>query len=226
MARYTTLELLRAPSFVNKVLISNTGTFTTPAGVSYMRVTVQGAGGNGSGACAGGGGAWAQRIVTTAPGLQYCVLSASSGGCPSCFPGTCAQGGGAPTGGTATGGDLNINGCPGGTTCFACSDKAGTCSAGSGGGGGGGRSALQTSGANAGGCRAPGAGGRGSAGAAGATTSCGCPAIAPATTEIGFESGGAGAGGTSPSFTNSTGSLASGGGTNGSGGRGYVVIEF
>lgn len=248
MARYSTVQLITPPSFVNKLLYTQTTTFTVPEGVTALRVAVQGSGGvgctssPGNSLTAGGGGGFAQKVFLTRPGTSYCVVSASSAATFSCFPGVCATGGGTGSIGCGFGGEINTCGGAAGTQSGQCCDKTGCFRVGGAGGGGAGKSGNGTAGQSwsgtpsclTGGC----CGGAGSAGAPG-----GCPCRidgqAPSCTlEIGLEGGGGGGSG-SPGGNRYGGAGGAGGGgggaggqcnsnhgAGGTGGRGYVTVEF
>ena len=243
MARYSTLQLITPPTFTNKLVLSSTGTFTVPEGITVIRASVMGAGGNAVCRTAGAGGGFAQKILTVRPGCSYCVVSASSAGAFSCFTGVCATGA-TTSSGSGTGGDINNSGASGGSG-GGSADKTGCFYFGGGGGSGGGRSGpgLSPASAGSGGCF--GVGGRGAVGTGGAVggfTGCCCGAAVlagnPATVDIGFESGGGGGGqGSYYADCGATqGGYGSGGGgcgccngncrSSGSGGRGFVVVEF
>lgn len=245
MARYSTLQLITPPTFTNKLVLSSTGTFTVPEGITVIRASVQGAGGTGSGVTGGAGGGFAQKILTVRPGCSYCIVSASSAGAYSCFTGICATGA-TTSPGSGTGGDINNSG-GSGKAGAGTSDKTGNFYSGGGGGSGGGRSGpgITATDSTSSGCTS-GCGGRGAVGTGGAvggfTGCCGGAAILagnPVTIDIGFESGGGGGGQgvvyNSPAAA--AGGYGSGGGgcgccnstSNrgaGSGGRGFVVVEF
>lgn len=248
MSRYQTLQLTQAPVFTNKIVISNTGTFSTPEGVTALKVSVLGAGGNYTASCGGGGGGFAQKIISTRPGCSYCVVSPTAGSDGySCFPTLCATAGSGQTPGCGYGGSINNAGGCGGCGGSVCCDKAGCfVRGGSGGSGAGlsglgvdGRSACGTPGCTAGGCN-------GVAGSSGCLGACCCScggfydAQNPSSEYIGLESGGSGASQApcwnSTSATWKNGGHGSGGGgcgqcnsncfCGGLGGRGFVTIQF
>lgn len=115
-------------------LTSGTGTYTTPAGTLYLVVEVKGPGSGGAGSGTTPGTVTAP---TTASSFGTSLLTANVGGAPS----TTTPG----TGGTGTGGDINIPGQAGGAGAGGYTFQAG----GSGGGVGGGFSTASTNGANA-----------------------------------------------------------------------------
>ena len=121
----------------NFISYTSSGTWTVPAYVYKVKVTVVGGGGGGavSGTTntAGGGGGGAIKIYTVTPGDVYTITVGAGGGAGSSggfsrFTGNAGtvtgNGGGTPTGtysvnggagGTATGGDINITGGAGGS---------------------------------------------------------------------------------------------------------------
>ena len=125
-----------APSFFT----SGSGIYTVPAGCTLLKITVQGGGGNGGAnstlrATGGSAGGTAIKWLVVTPGgtLTYVVggvatTSSVSGG--SIFLTSVVGGGGTtgitssyaasntagPSGGVSAGGDININGQPGGTS--------------------------------------------------------------------------------------------------------------
>jgi len=221
MARYSTPTLMDPPVFKNKVVMGNTGTFTTPPGVTCIRASAMGPGGQPTcGSTTGGaGGGFAQKVFSTRPGCSYCVVvgcppsSPTCTGCFSCFPGICATGG-TTSPGCGFGGDINnIGGCGG--EGVSVSGKSGcTCSFGGGGSGAGmsgngikGLSGTQFATSCLCNCWMSGAGAPGTGGAKGAYfnmgfISCASPyapnkqefAEIPSADQVGLESGGAGAG--------------------------------
>ena len=245
MARYTTLQLLVPPTFTNKLVLSSTGTFTVPEGITVVRASVQGAGGTPTDRTGAAGGGFAQKILTVRPGCAFCVVSAASAAAFSCFTGVCATGASGNSPGSGSGGDINNTG-GSGNSGGGQADKTGCFFFGGGGGSGGGRSgpglpATATGNSNCnGGFGVRGANGTGGA-VGGFGGQCGVAAnlaANPATADIGFESGGAG-GGRGVVFDSAAaavGGYGSGGGgcgccngsqkAPGAGGRGFVVVEF
>jgi hypothetical protein len=104
-------------------------TWTKPAGLKYVSVEVQGAGGQGGTANNGGGGgagAYAKKTIAAASlGVTETITvgaanagagNTSFGAHVTCGNGANASSATAGTGGTATGGDININGQTGGSS--------------------------------------------------------------------------------------------------------------
>lgn len=113
------------PGFTRQNIITTTGsgTWVVPAGVTKIIVEVVGGGAGGlSGAAGGGGGGgaggYARKIYSVTPGQTYSYLVGTGGsylnsGTLSWFvsaSGLVANGASGNTGGTASGGDLNIKG--------------------------------------------------------------------------------------------------------------------
>lgn len=102
------------------VTFTTTGTWTKDAGLKYVVVEVQGAGGKGASSAGGGAGAWSRKkIDASSLGSTETVTvgTASLGSGNTSFGShiTCGNGGNGSTdtggsGGTATGGDVNIDG--------------------------------------------------------------------------------------------------------------------
>lgn len=134
---------LPAGGFSNLVVLTGSGNWTVPAGVTKIKVTAVGGGGGGSGtapkpgACGGGGGGGGSTIgiIATTPGasISYSVGAAGGAGTSSTNGGSggnttfgaLTAGGGAggirsvggiAAGGTASGGDLNFHGQRGGAS--------------------------------------------------------------------------------------------------------------
>jgi hypothetical protein len=148
---------------------TTTGTFTVPAGVTRVKVTVVGGGGPGSSYGGGGGGGTAIKIVTgLTPAGTVAVTVGSSGGTSSFGAYCSATGGGASVsnaggvGGAGSSGDVNLagNGGSGGSVSVGFGAGGGSSL---GGGGNGNVSAAGDVGRAYGG----GAGGSGGAGASG-----------------------------------------------------------
>jgi len=185
-----------APSSVSSIQsFTSDGTFTIPAGVTKVKVTVVGGGGGGRTASSstsqggGGSGGAAIKVITgLTPGGTVAVTvgtggAANTNGATSSFGAYCsATGGVSPgvfsnnpgpggAGGTATGGDINFTGGAGGGG----SGVSGTVAGNGGGGGcsifgGGGLGAVGTNAVNTAGAGAPGTGGGGGGGCGGPGT--------------------------------------------------------
>jgi hypothetical protein len=97
-------EAFTAPT--RQQFTSSSGTYTTPAGVLYIKVTCVGGGGGGSGSGTGGGNAGSGGGTTT---FGTALLSAGGGA----SIGSSANGT-SPAGGAASGGDVNLAGSYGG----------------------------------------------------------------------------------------------------------------
>ena len=120
--------------FSNMQVFTSSGTFTVPAGVTKVKVTVVGGGGGGSITTAGGGGGAAIKIISgLTPGGTVAVTvglggagraagstAAAPAGGTSSFGAFCSASGGeggtygqgyGALGGIGSGGDLNIAGC-------------------------------------------------------------------------------------------------------------------
>lgn len=211
----------------------NSGTFTVPAGVTFVRVRVWGAGGNSG----GGGGGFAMRAINLSGTSSVAVTvgaSGSPGGTSSFGAFVSATGGlssASPTGGSGIGGDVNYSGGTGNLT-----------------GGGGGAAGLFGNGGGAAsaqnGCAGGGSnsaqGGNGFTGTGAVVqTNVGIPASAgdvgrsidfiatggggANTAGVSFGVNGGGGGSVNPSF----GGFPGGGGGNGSvSGRGLVIVEY
>lgn len=137
-------------------------TYTTPAGVSYLRVRMIGGGGGGGGGGSGGGNGVAGTASTFTDGTL--TLSAGGGGL-----GGGGNGGSPGAGGTSTGGDINIaggDGSPGGSGNGGAITTVGG-SGGSGGFGGAGAGGANSTGAGGSGKTNSGGGGGGGGAAAG-----------------------------------------------------------
>ena len=174
---------------------TSSGTFTVPAGVTKVKVTVVGGGGGGRTATnstsqgGGGSGGAAIKVITgLTPGGTVAVTvgtggAANTNGVTSSFGAYCSATGGVSPGlssnnpgpggdgGTATGGDINFTGGAGGGG----SGVSGTVAGNGGGGGcsifgGGGLGAVGTNAVNTAGAGAPGTGAGGGGGCGGPGT--------------------------------------------------------
>jgi len=175
------------------VAFTSSGTFTVPAGVTKVKVTVVGGGGGGRTATnstsqgGGGAGGAAIKVITgLTPGGTVAVTvgaggAANTSGVTSSFGSYCsATGGSSPAtggpggggaGGTATGGDINFTGGAGNGGNGVNGTVSGT--AGNGGSsifGGAGLGATSTNSANTAGAGAPGTGAGGGGGCGGPGT--------------------------------------------------------
>lgn len=111
------------PTVRTYVAADSPATWTKPTGLKYIHVRVQGAGGDGAKA-GGGGGAYAEKTIGAASlGATETVTigaagvgsgNTSFGSHVTCGNGTDASSSTPGTGGTASGGDININGQNGG----------------------------------------------------------------------------------------------------------------
>ena len=94
-------------------------TWTKPVGLKYIIVEVQGGGGNSSNASdnmssGGGGGGYSRKLIAAASLGATETVTVGAATQASSFGSHCSGNGGAtPAGGSATGGDLNINGADG-----------------------------------------------------------------------------------------------------------------
>lgn len=158
-------------------VITSSSTWTKPAGLRYIKVKVQGPGGNGNqgsstvGGTGGQSGAYAEKLIAAAAlsATVAVTVSAVGSGTATSF-GTVSAGAALTstlTAATASGGDINISGSAGGLGTSAGGGAGATCPLGSGGLGG-----TTSSGRNAGGYGGGGGGGGvatgGPAGGAGA----------------------------------------------------------
>jgi hypothetical protein len=122
-------QAVATSGFTNINVFTSNATFTIPAGVTKIKVTVVGGGGGGNSGNAGGGGGGgaAIKIITgLTPGANVTVTvgsggAASTAGGNSSFGAYCSATGGSPganpnggAGGLGSGGDLNIGGQGGG----------------------------------------------------------------------------------------------------------------
>lgn len=112
-----------APQVIPEVLdlLTGSGNFIVPAGVTRLRLTMVGGGGGSNGASGGGGGGVIIHNLTVTP-LQSIAFGVGAGGASNVaggdttFGSLTAGGGGpgsAPVAGTAAGGDINLPGTPG-----------------------------------------------------------------------------------------------------------------
>ena len=160
---FYTIGISAAGGFSNMQVFTSSGTFTVPAGITKVKVTVVGGGGNGAvgqftygqgsiGGGGGGGGAAIEVISGLTAGGTVSITVGGAGGTSS-FGTFCSATGGSNgtsaspaatafssggSGGLGSGGNLNIRGDVGQTGCFSSSSGVG----GAGGGpilGGGGR---------------------------------------------------------------------------------------
>lgn len=173
---------------VKVLTTSGTSTFSVPSGITALSVQVQGGGGQGSsgssgttGGGGGGAGGYAMKIVDVSgtSTVEYHVggaQEASSFGTPGTSIYFYGLGASSGTGGSASGGDLNMSGVGGGSA-FQGADGNGSNASGIGGGGGssifGGGGAGNSCQANGVSATGYGSGGGGGGGCTGPTNSSG-----------------------------------------------------
>lgn len=199
----TKAKLASDATQLNEQIFTSNGTFTVPAGVSYVDVIVVGGGGGGggsgggatgmrSGGSGGGGGAPIVRSTVAVTPSGTCVVTIGAG----------AAGGAGGTAGGAGAGSVGANGSNGSSSSFVGASQTIVGSGGAGGGGGGGANAAGGGVAGANGNSLFGAGGDGGNGAV---------------TGNGNGGGGGGGAGFSASITAGAGAVASGTGAAGGG---------
>lgn len=114
-----------------QILTTGSGTYSTPAGVLYIEVEMCGAGAGGSGSGTGGGNAGSTPSDTT---FGSAFLTCHGGTCTGSLASQSPS-----AGGTATGGDINLQGNGGSTNAVASANATvGNCLGGNGGNGFGG----------------------------------------------------------------------------------------
>ncbi|WP_291516006.1 hypothetical protein [Bdellovibrio sp. ArHS] len=229
-----------SPTFNTALPFSTPGstTFTIPAGVTRIRVSVLGAGGNGAsgvwagGGAGGGGGGYAHGVFSVTPGAQYTVTVGAGGaggaGGTSSFGSLISATGGQSginttggAGGTGTGGSVQRSGGSGGNGY-----TGNTSYSGGGGGSGGGFNGNGANGLSSSGNSYGGNGGAGSGGAAlgsgGAASTNGVDGASVTITSFTTVNSGGGGGGSGSCYSNGNWKGGNGGsyGAGGGGGSG------